>query len=235
MKKPTFTTLGHYLTPQFCHLCLNSSPSPLCTQCAKALPLNQQACRTCALPMDKQDGICGTCLHSPPPTEKSISVYQYSQDIGFMIRQFKEKHGIYWGKYLSLGLADTLRTAYTNEPMPQAIVPVPIHWIKKILRGYNQTELICATLETELGIKSIKAVKKTHHTRAQHTLSRKERLKNLSSSFAISTPINFEHVAVVDDVVTTGATVSCIAKLLKTQGVKRVDAWSLARTPSTKY
>jgi len=131
-------------------------------------------------------------------------------------------------------LADCLATTIKQHPryaLPQALIPVPISTLKRLKKGYNQTEMLAVFLSNSLNIKiENQLVTKTRDTTAQAQLNAKERKKNLNAAFSVVNN-NYKHLAIVDDVMTTGATAAEIAKVLKAAGVEQVDLWVLARTP----
>jgi len=131
-------------------------------------------------------------------------------------------------------LADCLAKTIKQQPryeLPQALIPVPISKFKRFRKGYNQTEILASFLSNSLNIKiENQLVTKIRDTTAQAQLNAKERKKNLHAAFSVVNN-HYKHLAIVDDVMTTGATAAEIAKVLKAAGVEKVDLWVLARTP----
>lgn len=115
--------------------------------------------------------------------------------------------------------------------LPDTLVSVPLHHTRAWRRGYNQSALIATPLAHWLGRKySSFAIKRIRSSPAQHTLTAKERKRNLKGIFRVEIPVAGRHMAIVDDVVTTGSTVAEIARLLKRQGAATVQVWCLCRT-----
>ena len=132
-------------------------------------------------------------------------------------------------------LAQLLLDHYRDDCWPEVILPVPLHNKRLRQRGYDQVLLLARALQRQLrGITlplDSHLLQRVRHSPAQQQLDASARQKNVRRAFALRGSRVFKHVAVLDDVVTTGATVSEITRLLKNSAVERVDVWSIARTP----
>ncbi len=118
---------------------------------------------------------------------------------------------------------------------PDLIVPVPLHWRRRFIRGFNQSQWLANYLGRQLNISvDNKLLMRIRNTPPQQQLRRKQRQKNLKGAFQVKRPVEGQHIALIDDVVTTGSTVSELSRLLKKAGASRVDIWCLARTPLEK-
>ncbi len=116
------------------------------------------------------------------------------------------------------------------EDQPDIIIPVPLHPSRYRERGYNQSLEIARTVSKRLELPlDYRHCIRTHATHSQTELTALQRRSNMRKAFAILKPIPYEHVAILDDVVTTGATVNELAKVLRKSGVKRIDVWACAR------
>lgn len=246
--------LSHHLNallrrciPHHCLLCKSTAQDYLCTPCTHDLPwLTPLTCIQCSLPFIQDPSLrtsnydvnlCGECLTKPPNFDKTICAFTYEFPLNDMIHQFKDHTNIATGKFLTEQLRTYIRYAYKDEPLPQCIIAVPMHWKKLLQRGFNQADVISHHLSKALGVKMIQPIKKCAPTANQHQLNRQQRQHNLQNSFILTekshaTLAGINHIAVVDDVVTTGATANTLASILKTAGVNKVDVWALARTPS---
>jgi ComF family protein len=130
------------------------------------------------------------------------------------------------GDWLSEALADR------SNPLPQAIIPVPLHAARMRERGFNQALEIARPIARRLGIPMLpNAVSRIRHTAPQMGLDARTRRSNIHGAFIVSQPIQLQHVAILDDVVTTASTVAEIAKVLRTAGVQEITIWACARTP----
>ncbi|VUD51628.1 Orotate phosphoribosyltransferase [Thalassocella blandensis] len=217
--------------------------SMFCQFCQSALqtPSNYRHCDQCDLPLHQKvddslvaDIYCGGCLQSAPAYDRILCGHVFSHPVDTLINRFKHQNGHYLVKDLTRALIQRIQFEYFDYP--QLILPVPIHWTKRLQRGYNQSDLLAQELSQQLGIPWQRLVRKAHRTSLQQGLKRKQRLRNLKHSFhsnasAKASLSKYDHVVLVDDVVTTGATAEELAKFLKTLGIRRVDVWAIARTP----
>ncbi|WP_257294950.1 ComF family protein [Endozoicomonas sp. YOMI1] len=144
-------------------------------------------------------------------------------------------------KPMAASLAEWLIDYYLDDQWPEIMLPVPLHRKRLRERGYDQTLLLTKALKKLLNIRDLnidldieqQLIKRTIHSVPQQSLDATARQKNIRNAFTLNSKPQWNHVALVDDVVTTGATVNEITRLLKKSGVKRVDIWSVARTPDT--
>jgi ComF family protein len=143
-----------------------------------------------------------------------------------MIRALKYGNAIAYGRVLGSLFA---RREFST-PLPEVILPVPLGHARFVSRGYNQALELAAPVARQLGI-DVRAdvLVRTRETREQAGLERRERRKNLRNAFAIAKPLGASHVAVFDDVVTTGSTANEIARVLRRAGANRVEIWAIAR------
>ncbi len=137
-------------------------------------------------------------------------------------------------------LAELLIEHYSNDQWPQVLLPVPLHKKRLRERGYDQALLLASALTKQLRNLSLSSlaidtqlITRTNHSPPQQGLDAKARQSNIRNAFTLKQKPAWKHVALIDDVVTTGATVSEIAKLLKKHRVERVDIWTIARTPES--
>lgn len=222
-----------------CLLCRGTTPfgQPLCQLCLTACPDNHQACQYCSLPMMVSTRlICGQCLNQPPVYQHCYSAFQYRFPVNHIIHRIKYSRQIALIKPLTASLAEVLRERYHQQTWPEAIIPVPLHKKRLRQRGYNQALLLAKALNRLLKDKRMVLdrglVKRIRATQAQQQLKAGERRRNIRGAFVCNKTTAYQHVAIVDDVVTTGETVSELSRALKQQGVKTVDVWCLARTPA---
>ncbi|MCR9276537.1 MAG: phosphoribosyltransferase family protein [Pseudomonadaceae bacterium] len=126
--------------------------------------------------------------------------------------------------------AETIRQSYIDEPLPEALVPVPLSRRRLARRGFNQSEVLARWIGRELSIPvNTSIVRRTRHTAAQTTLSRRQRRLNVRAAFAVDHRLEGRRIAVVDDVMTTGATLSQVARALSDSGAGEVHLWPVAR------
>lgn len=180
--------------------------------------------------------MCGECQKHPPAFDRVIAAFSFESPVGHFINQFKHR-----GKLDSVSLmVDTLMdridsispsNSTDSDSAPDLVTSVPLHWTTLLRRGFNQSEIIARQLANKMGLPYQTVVGKRVRTSKQQALSRRERLNNLKQVFNLRTDVTGKYVAVVDDVVTTGATAETLARLLKKAGARRVEVWALARTP----
>ncbi|MFP5431432.1 MAG: double zinc ribbon domain-containing protein [Gammaproteobacteria bacterium] len=220
-----------------CLLCQTpaSSAQPLCDGCLADLPWNAHACERCALPLPPELLLCGECRPRPPPQQSAIAPLRYVFPVDSLVAGHKYHRQLAYTPLFSQILLEAIRAA--DRPLPQLVIPVPLHTRRLAERGYNQSLELARPVARTLGLPlETRLVKRERHTRAQRTLDAATRQLNLERAFAVDTrrlehlayPV---HVALVDDVLTTGATVGAIAGLLQRHGVTDIDVWCVARTP----
>lgn len=222
-----------------CLLCLTTiknSTLAICDDCRKDLPVIIQGCQHCGLPIPHQ-GICGQCLQQPPSYHKIIAPYRYDFPIAQLITKFKYQQQWPMGHLLASLLTGHLQQNYNNNlAKPQYLIPVPQAKQRLRQRGFNQAEMLAKWLGKNLVIPiHYHLLTRVIDTPPQQQLSAKKRLHNLKNVFNINPSINIQglHLAIVDDVVTTGATANTLAKILYKAGATRVDIYTIARTPQT--
>jgi ComF family protein len=224
------------LLPQHC-LCCGASTrlQPLCEGCRLDLPWTGIICPRCGLPTS--DGnCCGRCLSHPPAFDRCIAPLQYRFPLPSLIGRFKHQRRPAYGAALAQLLVTHLQQTLPGVEMPELIVPVPLHWWRRLRRGFNQAELIARDCGQALGIAvDTRLLRRVRATPPQQSLGRLDREHNLRNVFDIAPRRRHDqpprHVALVDDVVTTMSTCDALARLLKQHGIGRVDVWALARTP----
>lgn len=196
-----------------------------CRDCAEILPWNRCACRQCGLPLSLAVGLCGLCRTRPPPFARSYAPFRYAFPIDRLLPRFKFHGELAVGAALASLMASTLVAA----ERPQRLLPVPLHRTRLRERGYDQALELAKTLSRHLHIPLCPDVLvREQATEAQSRLDADARRRNVRNAFACLGPVS-GHVALVDDVLTTGATVSECAKVLRRAGARRVDVWVLAR------
>ncbi|MDN3637626.1 ComF family protein [Simiduia curdlanivorans] len=227
------TQLSHYL-PGRCLLCdcpFDDGAALFCSACLDDLPVNDCACYQCALPL-ATPGYCAACLDQPPSFDKTVAPFRYQAPLATLINRWKHQGDSRPLNTLIDSLRNQLLQEYQQTDWPDLLLPVPLPWRRRLVRGFNQTEQMSKLLSRHLNIPSnhqLLRAKGGEHS--QQGLNRKQRLGNLAGRFTLREKVTAEHVALVDDVMTTGATASYLAKLLQDAGVKRVDVWLIARTP----
>ena len=213
-----------------CLLCrAPASGSGLCEKCLDHLPHLSQACRQCGLPLEIPNvAICGECLASPPAFDRAVIPFIYAAPINRLIADLKYHRQLAVGRVLARQLAEKVERDGVD-----LLLPVPLHPLRLRERGFNQASEICRILsgDTQIPWSSSRMVRARSGS-SQRESSRRERLRNVRGAFAWTgqRPCP-SRVALVDDVVTTGATVRAAATCLKKAGADWVEVWAIARTP----
>lgn len=209
----------------------------LCEGCYTDLSFNRYACSRCAIPLpadyaakSPQHSVCADCLQQSPPFHHSLSAFVYGQPLEWMIRQFKFNAQLMYVPLFAELWLDYLRRQPDLEPWPDVLLPMPLHPARLRQRGFNQSGLLAGylskALQIPLNTQDCRRIRDTPH---QTGKSARQRRRNIKGAFQFVNQHAYRHLAIVDDVVTTGSSVSELARQLKRAGVARVDVWSLAR------
>lgn len=228
------------LFPHNCALCgLRSHRTvPLCLPCEQEMPLNQECCARCAIPLPAAAGsattrVCGGCLQTPPPFDRVIAPWLYGEYFAHLIHQWKYRRDT---RMTGLLIALWLQRAQCHAAI-DVLVPVPLHWRRRWWRGFNQSEIMCRELlatSPHLGNCTLAPhmVKRQRATASQLGMTARQRARNLEGVFTVHGRCDNLRIAIVDDVLTTGATAAAIASALAAAGAPYIEVWCLARTPA---
>jgi ComF family protein len=222
---------------QRCLLCSEATEEvrPICMACETDLPWLGDHCQTCALPLPAAGLTCGQCLKMPPAFERVAAPWNYSFPVDTLITRFKHSAKWPFGRLLAELLAQFLQHRFDEDlDRPDVLVPVPLAAKRLRQRGFNQAAMLARWLGSSLDIPcDEKLLLRIQDTSAQQNLNADARKKNLRDAFALvpGASIKGRHLALVDDVLTTGATAQALARLLMDAGAARVDVYCLARTP----
>lgn len=224
--------LGARICPARCLVCrepAGSAGADLCNACLASLPWTRQACLRCAIPLAAGGLVCGRCLRRPPVLQEAHAAFVYGFPVDQLLPRFKFHRDLAAGRLL----AGAMATCFAALPRPDALVALPLHRGRLRQRGYDQALELARPLARSLGLPLLPdALRRARSTAAQSELDAVARRRNLRGAFAATagTPLP-AHVALVDDVMTTGATLHAAARALRRAGVARVDGWVCARVP----
>ena len=223
------------LFPYRCVLCqqLSEIERDLCLSCAELLArIPDLHCTKCAIPLEaaSSDGtpVCGDCIKHTPHFDHTAIPYIYTHGIRRLISQLKFNN-----KLLHAGILGELFIEQIQDRVepPEALIPMPLHSKRLRQRGYNQSLLLAKAIGKQLDIRvDNQLCRRVKHTPPQAELTRKARMKNMKGVFEIIEHVPYRHIAIVDDVMTTGSSINELAKQFKAAGVRQVDAWCIART-----
>lgn len=218
-----------FAIPTVCVLCQHqhSRPLAICTSCTARLTRLEHPCQYCNLPLPNADfPVCGQCLREKPAFDRVLTHYCYTEPLRTILHQYKYVNAL----HLRTFLVQLMLEAFDqNAAKADCIMPIPLHRKRMQQRGFNQAAELAKLLSKNTHIPYDATVcKKITNTAPQVGLTAKQRQTNLRHSFmAKSSP--YEHVLLIDDLITTGSTANEMARTLKQQGVKRVDVWCCAR------
>ena len=232
--------LLHALLPAPCLGCGEPLPAAgtslgLCARCRAALaPLPREACAVCARPLAAYhlpaDYRCGACRQRPPAFDRLLALWSYKAPLDAVVQGLKFRRLDYLGSHLAAALVKGLEDRLSGF---DRVVPVPLHWRRRLARGYNQAERIARPLADQLGLPCSLALSRRRATPPQSLLGKADRLANLRRAFLVPRPerVRGLRVLLVDDVATTGATLDAAASALKKAGAAAVTALVAGRTP----
>ena len=221
---------GRFFLPPRCIVCEGPGRGirELCDGCHRSLVSNAACCSRCALPLPAMTPLCGQCQTKPPPWHDVWVPFVYAWPLDALESRFKFSGSLAAGRVL----AACWLSSGVPPVMPDLLVPVPLHASRLRKRGYNQALELARPLARHLGLPLAHDVlTRARPTGAQTELDAAARATNVRAAFAVKRMPAQKHVAIVDDVMTTGATLAECARVLLAAGVARVDVWALARTP----
>lgn len=201
----------------------------LCSGCRQALPWTASQCVRCALPLSATaiEALCGRCQVQPPAFESCLSPFRYHTPLDHLLQGLKFNGRLAQARLLGELMAEWLGSVV--ESPPGQLIPVPLHADRLRERGFNQALELARPIARYFGLSlNARGVRRILATPPQSDLSRKQRLKNIRGAFEVVQPVS-AHVAIIDDVMTTGSTADELAKTLLRAGAERVEVWVCAR------
>lgn len=223
-----------------CILCStqhSNSGSLLCQPCDKSLPYATHYCHQCGhILAQPNPNLCRYCLKQTPLFDDAFSLFHYKPPVDYFIKQLKFQQRLFYADLLGHKMANAI-TEYINYPerkidLPDAILPVPLHKKRLRNRGFNQALEIAKPIAKKLNIPLISnTLIRSRYTQAQSKLTARKRKNNLQNSFSYQPTTPYKNIAIVDDVMTTGATLHEVTKTLKQHSsVENVYVWVCACT-----
>lgn len=234
--RPASHALFSLFFPTDCRVCgvplREVSRIPVCRHCLQAPePLSAEYfCSSCRTPFQNgfpldSEGRCALCRNGLRGFDAAYCFGAYENTLRKLIQIFK------YGKVRTLAgpLGDFLAAALPRDESFDLVTPVPLHWWRQWERGFNQSELLAATLRRHCGIPLVRALRRTRRTLSQAGLSNTARRKNVAAAFQCRAEVRDQRVLLIDDVMTTGSTAAACAAALKRAGAKRVTLLTVAR------
>lgn len=210
------------LSRQPCLLCSNPGPDPVCVPCSQVFERASTCCPRCGVPT-RSAGVCGECLSRPPAFDATIAAWLYRFPLDRLIHAFKYHAQLPLGPWFARALASRL-------PPFDLVVGVPLHAERLRERGFNQAHEMARHLSLLNGASFMKSgLVRTRATGEQSRMTHDERARNVKGAFACDRRLTGQRIVVVDDVMTTGATLKELAKVLKNAGAASVCNAVVAR------
>jgi ComF family protein len=213
---------------QPCLLCAAASrAAPVCPACQDDLPrLPEARCPRCAHPTPTGE-VCGTCLRHPPAFTHAEAVYRYAHPADSLVHALKYRGELALARFLG----DSLAARLVGQAMPDLIIPMPLHANRLRERGFNQAVLLARHLSRRTGVPmQATACQRIRDTKPQIALPLDERKRNMRRAFTCSAKLSGMNVALVDDVMTTGASLDELARVVLAAGAASVSVWVVCRT-----
>ncbi len=214
-----------------CKAAIDIHSPDICVSCQNALATIPNPCPRCglSLPQGVMAEKCGNCRTMNWRVERCVALCCYDRTVSLLVQKFKYAAGLTEGYHLSQLLARKITHAYHPTELPQAIIPVPLHWRRSIERGFNQSNEIARVLSHRLNITyAPRLAKRLRATSPQAQLNIQARRRNVKGAFVCRAPLPHK-IAIVDDVVTTGSTISALANCLANGGAQHIHLWCLGR------
>ena len=218
--------------PSHCRLCgiATRTVQDLCRSCREEAPWLENVCRQCSFPLSAcwDDALCGRCQKLTPAFDATTALFHYHPPVDYLIKRLKFSSELAISPLLSGLLAS--RLAARDAPLPALLIPVPLHHTRLRERGFNQSTELARGVGRKLNIRiSHRLCTRNRNTAPQSLLTHNARRLNLRNAFTVTADRVPGHVAIIDDVMTTGHTASELARALKRAGAKRVEVWVIAR------
>ncbi len=227
-------TVFDHLNGASCPLCREPGAG-FCAPCRAALPYNRHACARCALPLPAEapPGVCcADCQGRPPVFDKILAPLLYQEPVDTLVADIKYRGQLQLGPLLTAACVEHF---LADSAGVQLLLPIPMHATGLRERGFNQAAELASQLSRRAGIPwAGDRLQKVAGGRHQRSLNRRQRRGNVHGTFACRGELP-SAVALIDDVVTTGATVEETARVAKRAGARYVEVWAIARTPRNAW
>jgi len=230
--------------PHNCVICAAALDTriSICSRCEEQLPWQPPGCLYCGIMLIRagdSPSVCTKCQQALPAFDSCHALFEYCSPVQELISSFKYQHQFAPGRVFGQLLAQTFTRHYEDRLVPELLIPVPLHKRRLQQRGYNQSALLAREISRSCNIPvDTNSCTRQSATPAQRGLNARERARNIFNAFDVDSSLKNspasanslpERVAVIDDVVTTTATVNELALTLRHAGVRVIDVWAVAR------
>jgi ComF family protein len=223
--------LARLALPQRCELCVAPSGGALvCEACEASLPRIDPACPVCALPSVRGE-VCGACVRRPPPFVATVAALAYAFPVDRLLQRIKYGGRIALAEWAGAALASAVTASLARRDRPSRIVPLPLARLRQRERGFNQAREIAVHVARKVRVPIASALARVGASPPQASLPWAERHRNVRGVFVAREDVRGARVALMDDVMTTGATLAEAAGTLVAAGALSVECWVVARTP----
>ncbi len=222
--------------PNWCLLCSQPTEEevPLCNQCLDRLKwIEDNCCQICGLAFEpgSLSHLCGECKKKPPAYDRARAVVKFEEPAIEIIHRFKYHRRFDFLKWMAGEMARIYQQELADLEF-ELVIPIPLHWKRLLSRGYNQSQLLARSLAKKINLPlACSVLVRTKNTPPQVGLSRNQREKNLKKAFLVKKPslVEGKKLLLIDDVITTGATIEEASKTLKRAGAELVGVLAFAR------
>ncbi len=227
--------LYNYLLPKTCILCKHESEQELdlCRICMDAFPQFLDGCYGCGrlLITDLEHILCEKCQDGNFAFDRLCALFRYQKPLTKLLPLIKFHKSLKTANVLGQLLINEIQHNWNKDkPLPEAIIPMPLHSKRLRKRGFNQSFELLRHVRKQLDITILNDLCiRTRSTKAQAQLSAEARWYNVKNAFQVCGTIPYKHVAIMDDVVTTGNTVQALSQVLRDAGVEGIDVWCICR------
>jgi len=223
--------------PHNCIVCTTAlyTPISICRSCEEQLPWQPPGCQYCGIMLTHagdSSSVCSKCQQALPAFNSCHALFEYCSPVQELISNFKYRHQFAPGRVFGQLLMQAFKRHYEDRLYPELLIPVPLHKRRLQRRGYNQSALLAREISRncKIPMDTSSCIRKCS-TPAQRGLNATERVRNIFNAFLVNSGKSCmpERVAIIDDVVTTTATVNELALTLRDAGAGVIDVWALAR------
>ena len=228
LNKIKHTIANLLIWQRYCTICALPSTNLICNECLDDLEkINISSCLKCKASIDSHHILCNNCISHKTQFDNLYCKFSYQQPLATILHKLKYSSQLEYAKFLSYILYQSI----TSAPTPDLIIPIPLHRKRLIQRGFNQVNelLFWYKVQNPNVIIDNKIVTRTKNTEHQTLLTPEKRQLNMKNAFTLHKSVDGLRIVIVDDVVTTNATVNELATMLKDYGAEHVDVWCLMR------
>lgn len=239
MKNNIFSKIIPFIFPAKCIFCgnfISDTPLRICNDCFDKLRFNTNYCHMCGEPLDTVygDNKCISCKNKRKPYSRVFVPLIYKDKVRRAIINFKYNGRISYAKTFAILIFTELKNA---GYIPDAITFVPIHFLRRIRRGYNQTELIAQELSHLFSVPLIDTLKKSHYTQKLSNITVEKRRQTVKNSFvpkAKALPMQINNILLVDDIITTSSTLTECSRIIKNEYGCNISVAAIASASKAK-